>query len=221
MNSTSIRFKMSVLIESVDALTSSVIRITESAISRPPQAGGDPELFLQREHTMPQAASKLAVARSTTPASISKTPVAEHKSTITTVTVPDNGGPKKIAAEAILVDKCFQPTEFRSWRISFTSEVFHSSQSPEPRCDGLAKLRMLIVLTISLPQHPSQEDQFRISRILISRLRADSGKSQQETSKTSHHSQKREHLQADRLDDPRILQQIVATTKSSWTSVIY
>ena len=58
--------------ESVDASTATVIRITESAISHPPQAGGDRELFLQREHTMPTAASKLAAVPSAPPASISK-----------------------------------------------------------------------------------------------------------------------------------------------------
>ena len=41
---------------SVVASTSSVSRITEAAISHPPQAGRDPELFLQRENTMPKPA---------------------------------------------------------------------------------------------------------------------------------------------------------------------
>ena len=135
---------MSVLIECVDASTSSVIRITESAISCLPQAGDDPELFLQREHTMPKAASKLAEAPSTPPASISNTPVAVHNATIATislpiesteatVTVPDYGGTEKIAAEAILIDKCLQATECRSWTVSFKSKVFYSSQYPQSR----------------------------------------------------------------------------------------
>ena len=74
----------------------------EPASSHLPQVAGG--LLVQREHTMPKAASKLAAAPSTPPASISKTPVAEHsslfrrllqgKSTEATVTVPDYGGPR-------------------------------------------------------------------------------------------------------------------------------
>ena len=71
-------------------------------------------------------------------------PVAVHNSTIgttslpieckeTTVTDPKYGGPEKIGAEAILIDKCPQSTEFRSWTISFKGEVFHSSQYPQSR----------------------------------------------------------------------------------------
>ena len=40
------------------------------------------------------------------------------------------GGPKKKEAEAIIVDKWPRPAEFRSWIISFKSEVCHSSQYP-------------------------------------------------------------------------------------------
>ena len=156
------------------------------AISHLPRAGGDRELFLQREQTIPKAGSKLAVAPSTpTSEHLQKLQRQLHNSTIpmtslpvdSTATVPDNGGPKKIAAEAILVDKMVSTIQ--------NSEVGESASQAKSfilrnvpqcrRCDGLAKLRMLIVLTISLPQHPSQEDQFRTSRILISRLRADSG----------------------------------------------
>ena len=62
-------------------------RVTEPAISHPPQAGDDPELFHLREHPlpkrsahistydMPQAAPKLAAAPSTPPASNSKAPL--------------------------------------------------------------------------------------------------------------------------------------------------
>ena len=64
--------------ESVATSTSSVSRITQPVISYAPQVGGDPELFPQREHTMPKAASKLAASPSTPPASISTTPVAVH-----------------------------------------------------------------------------------------------------------------------------------------------
>ena len=43
--------------ESVATSTSSVSRITEPAISHPPQAGSDSKLFLQRENTMPKGCS--------------------------------------------------------------------------------------------------------------------------------------------------------------------
>ena len=72
------------------------------------------------------------------------------------------------------------------------------------------------MLTISLPQHPYKEDEFQISRILISRLQADSGKSLLNTSNNKLPQQNKAqcrkeigHLQTDRLpdclDDPRIL----------------
>ena len=48
---------------------------------------------------------------------------------------------------------------------------------PEPLCCGLARLRMSKVLTSSLLPHLSQGDQCWTSRILISNLLADSGKS--------------------------------------------
>ena len=81
-------------------------------------SGGSPELFSQREKTLPKAASKLAAAPSTPPPKISKTPVPEHNSTIATtltiesteatVTVHDCGGPKKKEAEATVVDNWLQ-----------------------------------------------------------------------------------------------------------------
>ena len=68
--------------------------------------GGDPELFRQKGHSMPKAAPTLAAAPSTSPASNSNIPVAVHNfsvptislpiwSTGATVTVHDDGGPKK------------------------------------------------------------------------------------------------------------------------------
>ena len=74
--------------ESVATSTSSVSRITEPAISHLPPGGGDPELFLQREHTMPKAASTIAAGPSTQPVSISTTPVAVHDSSIPTISLP-------------------------------------------------------------------------------------------------------------------------------------
>ena len=70
--------------ERVATSTSSVSRITEPAISRLPQAGSDPELFQLREHSLQKAAPTLATALGTPPASISKTPLAVHNSSLPT-----------------------------------------------------------------------------------------------------------------------------------------
>ena len=127
--------------ESFATTIPSVSSITEPAISHP-QAGSDPELIQLQEHSMPRAAPKLAAAPSTPPASIPKAPMAVPTSpfattsfpierTDSTVTVPDYGGPKKKKeAEAIIIDKWPQPTEFRSWKFIFKSEVSQSSQYP-------------------------------------------------------------------------------------------
>ena len=56
-----------------------------------------------------------------------------------------------------------------------TSELFESSNgSTQFFYSGLAKLRMLKVLTTSVPQHLELGNQFWTSRILNSRLQADS-----------------------------------------------
>ena len=47
--------------------------------------------------------------------------------TAATVTVPDNGRPRKTETETIMIDTWPQPTEFWSWKINFKSEVIHSS----------------------------------------------------------------------------------------------
>ena len=88
---------------------------------------------------MSRAAPKLAAAPITPPANISRTPMAVPNSSIPTTSSPiggsegtetvlDYGGPKK--RESVVTDKWHQPTEFRSWKISFKSEVSHSSQYP-------------------------------------------------------------------------------------------
>ena len=43
---------------------SSASRIAETAINHPPQSRGDPELFPPRDHSIPNAAPKLAAAQS-------------------------------------------------------------------------------------------------------------------------------------------------------------
>ena len=84
---------------------------------------------------------------------------------------------KKKETEAILIDNWLQPTEFRSGKISFKSEVSLSWQHPKPPCYGLVWLRMPKVLTSSLLPLLSQETQYQTSRILVSRLQAGSGRS--------------------------------------------
>ena len=107
-----------------------------------PQAGGDLELVQCREPPMPKAAPKWAAAPNTLPAINSKPPMAVPTSSIPTtslpneiteaaVTVPDDGGPKQSVADAITIDKWRRPIEFRSWRMSFTGDVSHSSQYPK------------------------------------------------------------------------------------------
>ena len=139
MKSTSLRFKVSVLMNVLlhRHHLSAEWQNQQSVICH--KLGGDSELFLQREHVLPKAASKLAAAPSAAQASISKNPVTAHNSSIPTaslpiesteaaVTVPDNRGSKKREAEAIIIDMWPQPPEFRSWKISFKSEVCHPSQ---------------------------------------------------------------------------------------------
>ena len=76
--------------ESVATSTSSFSRMTEPALSHPPRAGSDPELFLQREITMPKGASKLAAAPSAPLARRTwNTPVAVHSSSIPTTSLPE------------------------------------------------------------------------------------------------------------------------------------
>ena len=77
--------------ESVATSTSSVSRITERAISHPPQAGSDPE------HSMPKAAPKKAAAPSTPPASISKAPVAAPNSSLPSASFPIGGSEATLA----------------------------------------------------------------------------------------------------------------------------
>ena len=111
---------------------------------------------------LPQAAGP-----STTPASISKTSAAVHNSSLpmtslpidSTATVPDNGGPKKIAAEASLFDKWSQPTKFRSWKISFKSGVSRSSKYPRAAVlwtcvDEDAKSIDDLITSASIPGRP-------------------------------------------------------------------
>ena len=67
----------------------------------------------------------MAVPKSSVP-----TTSAPTEDTDLTVTFPSYAGPKKREAEQIIVDKWPQPTECRSWKMSFKSAVSHSSPYP-------------------------------------------------------------------------------------------
>ena len=85
------------------------------------------------------------------------------------MTVRDYGGPKKREVESTAIDP--QPTEFRSWKkLALNAKSLILRNTPEPLCNGLVKVRMLKVLTISLLQHQQQEHQYQTSRIFFSRL---------------------------------------------------
>ena len=85
---------------------------------------------------MPKAVPPLAAAPSTPLASNSKAPLAvpplQTDTTAPTVAVLDYGGPKKRGAERMTNDKWPQPTEYRSWNISFNlrSLSFFAIQGP-------------------------------------------------------------------------------------------
>ena len=86
---------------------------------------------------MPKAATKLAEAPSTPPASNSKAPLAVPNSSgppteasSSTVTVPDYGGSERPKGETSTVIRSTSPqtTEFGIWEVGFKSEVSHFSQ---------------------------------------------------------------------------------------------
>ena len=99
---------------------------------------------------------------------------------------------------------------------------------PEPLYNGLVKLRMPKVLTIPLPQDLWQENQYWSSRILMSRLQADSGKSKQGTSRNiSPQTNVKLNLRRDPLRADTLLgwsmtsSKFVANMEPSWTSEIH
>ena len=152
---------------SVATPTSSVNRYTKRAVSHPLQTGSDPELFLLYKEKI-QCRNQLHILlqlRVPPQARISKnssgsaqssfptTSVQLERSTEATVTVPHYGGPNEKEAEVILIDKWARRTEFRSWKIATKAKSLSLRKIPELLCWGLVKLRMLKVLTMSLPQH--------------------------------------------------------------------
>ena len=127
--------------ESVATSTSSIIRMTEPAISHLPQAGGDPVLSYKESIQCRKQHQNWFAVPITPPASVSNTAVAVHISSVPTtslpivcteaaVTVPDYGGLRRLQAEAIIIDKRPQTTELRSSKICLRSGVSHSSQHP-------------------------------------------------------------------------------------------
>ena len=108
--------------DSIGTSISSVSRVTEPAIGHPPQAGCDRDLHLEG-HSMSNAAPKLNADPSTSPASISKNPVAVHNSLFRRLLYQLNGqlhqspsliygGLNKRDPEQIAIDKWPQTTKF-------------------------------------------------------------------------------------------------------------
>ena len=96
-----------------------------------------------------------------------------------------------------------QNLEVGKWALKAKSLILRNI--PEPPCYGLEKLRMRKVSSSSFPQHLHQDNHYWTSRILISRLQAESGKSQQGTSRNKlpqpkeKLNKRRDHSQADKL----------------------
>ena len=100
--------------------------------------GATPSFSTKRKYNAESSFKTRLQLPSTPQAGNYKTPLTVHNSSVPTtylpiesteptVTVRDLGGPEKTEAKAILIDKWPQPTECRSWKISFKSEVSHSS----------------------------------------------------------------------------------------------
>ena len=101
----------------------------------------------------------MAAALSPPPASISKSPVAVHNSSLpttsiptgsteATVTVPDNGAPKEKQRQLLLTSGLNQEnSEFVA--VTSKAKCLIVRSSPEPLRHGLVKLRMLKVVAIS------------------------------------------------------------------------
>ena len=223
--STLLRFKVSMLMTVLlhRHHPSSWYRNQQSVIYH--QLEVTPSRSYKRKNTMPKAASKLAAAPSTRQARISKTQVAAHNflfrrlllplgSTEATVTVPDYGGPRKREAEANMIDKWRQPTEFRSWKLSFKNEFSHSS--PHPRAAMLwigevedAKSIDELITSASITGRPTLDFEnldFKIATGLMKNFN-------RRLRETSHRSRRRSSIrdkisyrQRDCFDDPRLLQ---------------
>ena len=170
---------------------------------------------------------------------ILKTPVAVHNSSIPTIslpigsteataTVPDYGGPRREKQRQLLLTGGFNQHFLDVGKYASKVMFFILRNIPEPLYNGLVKLRMPKVLTISLPQDLWQENQYWSSRILMSRLQADSGKSKQGTSRnTSPQTNVKLNLRTDHLRADTLLgwsmtsSKFVANMEPSWTSEIH
>ena len=91
-------------------------------------------------------------------------------------TSPD-GEPKREKPNKLPLTSGIKRQNLEVGKTASTQKCLILRNIPEPLCCGLVKLRMPKVLTISLLLHLLQENQYWTSRIMISRLQADSGKS--------------------------------------------
>ena len=93
------------------------------------------------------------------------------ESTDSTMTIPDCGKRKKRQDDATIIDRWLQPTAFRSWTISFKSEVCHSSQ--HPRAAVLSKSIDDLITSASVTGRPIPDFENLDFKI----VQADSGRS--------------------------------------------
>ena len=127
--------------------------MTEPAISHPPQAGKRPRAAPAEEHSVPKAATKLAEAPSTPPASNSKAPLALPNSSgppteasSSTVTVPDYGGSERPKGETSTVIRSTsllkrQDLEFGKLDSKAKSLIFRNTPPEPPCCESTLKRR--------------------------------------------------------------------------------
>ena len=109
------------------------------------------------------------------------------------MTVPDCGGPEKREAEAIVIDNLLQLASFRTWEISFKSEVSQSSQYPRAAMTSIGEVddaRSIDELSTSAsttgdPFTDFENHNFGLRKIL------------KKLQETSHHSQRKSAIRAE------------------------
>ena len=160
--------------ESVATSTSSVSRLTEQAISYPPQSRGDPDLFHLREHFKAKQRLQLLVRHQRVsrqlqwqytilPCRRLLYQLAVQKLQWESLLMEDS---KRVVQSQLLLNNGHNQQSWEVGKLVSRAECLILHNVPEPLCNGLVKLRMLKVLTISLLQHLGVETRFRTSENL-------------------------------------------------------
>ena len=160
--------------ESVATSTSSVSRLTEQAISYPPQSRGDPDLFHLREHFKAKQRLQLLVRHQRVsrqlqwqytilPCRRLLYQLAVQKLQWESLIMEDS---KRVVQSQLLLNNGHNQQSWEVGKLVSRAECLILHNVPEPLCNGLVKLRMLKVLTISLLQHLGVETRFRTSENL-------------------------------------------------------